>query len=274
MIINKGLRSTIYLFMLCFSLLNCNGGGDSSTTSTTPSTYSISGSITASSVGVQGVTMTLSSTSSATATTDANGNYSFTKLANGSYTVTPTMLEYTFTPSSKSVAVSSANVTAQDFIATLRVPKLPDTGQTTHYSSAFGDDANYVINAQSFTDNGDGTVTDNVTVLMWEQSATHKICTYADAVSYCNNLTIGGYTDWKLPRDLELMSIVDYGKRTPAIDSTYFPGTYSTQYWTSSPMDSDSSHTWTVDFQDGYVNDFALITDHRVRCVRGNTVFR
>jgi uncharacterized repeat protein (TIGR02543 family) len=78
-------------------------------------TYSISGTVTAASVGFQGVTMTLNT--SATTTTDANGAYSFTGLANGSYTVTPSNTGYIFSPSSKSVTVNGANVSGQDFTA-------------------------------------------------------------------------------------------------------------------------------------------------------------
>ena len=48
---------------------------------------------------------------------DANGNYSFTGLANGSYTVTPSKTGYTFSPANQSVTVNGANVTAVNFTA-------------------------------------------------------------------------------------------------------------------------------------------------------------
>ena len=41
--------------------------------------------------------------------------------------------------------------------------RLPDTGQTTSYSATEGEDADFIVNPPSFTDNGDGTVTDNIT---------------------------------------------------------------------------------------------------------------
>jgi probable HAF family extracellular repeat protein len=83
------------------------------------STYDLSGTITKSGGGaLQGVTMTLSGTSSGTATTGASGNYSFTDLVNGSYTVNPSLAGYTFTPISLAVTVNGANVTAIDFTAT------------------------------------------------------------------------------------------------------------------------------------------------------------
>jgi hypothetical protein len=78
--------------------------------------YSISGSVkTARGASVSGVTMTLSRAGSATTATDRYGNYKFTRIANGSYTITPSKRGYTFTPKSKNVTVSGANVTGQNF---------------------------------------------------------------------------------------------------------------------------------------------------------------
>ena len=83
------------------------------------STFSISGKVaTGGGAAVSGVTMTLSGASSATATTDASGNYSFSNLAAGNYTVTPSLTNHTFTPASRSYANLSANQTAQNFTAT------------------------------------------------------------------------------------------------------------------------------------------------------------
>jgi hypothetical protein len=64
------------------------------------------------------VTIKLSGTSSATATTNSSGSYSFTGLLNGSYTVAPNMVGYTFSPMNITLSVSSANVTGQNFTGT------------------------------------------------------------------------------------------------------------------------------------------------------------
>ncbi len=118
------------------SLISCGGGGGSSSppSSNTPSSYSISGTITASGVGLQGVTMTLSSSnsvaattdtdsemaateaSSATATTDARGNFSFLNLANGNYIVTPSMSGSTFIPINSAQTINGANSNGVNFI--------------------------------------------------------------------------------------------------------------------------------------------------------------
>ncbi len=66
----------------------------------------------------EGVTVTLSGGRSAMTTTDGTGHYAFTGLADGSYTVTPSLSGYTFSPASRSVSVSGADVAGQDFTAT------------------------------------------------------------------------------------------------------------------------------------------------------------
>ena len=91
---------------------------------TPESTYDISGTVTLSGGGaLQGVTMTLSGAGSGIATTDASGNYRFTDLVNGLYTVTPSLAGYTFTPSSREVTINGANPSASNFVAT---PNLSD----------------------------------------------------------------------------------------------------------------------------------------------------
>jgi len=75
--------------------------------------YTISGSIrNAIATPFSGVTVTLSGSQSATTTTDAQGNYSFTNLPTGNYTVTPTQTYYTFEPTSRTFSNLSANQTA------------------------------------------------------------------------------------------------------------------------------------------------------------------
>jgi uncharacterized surface anchored protein len=62
--------------------------------------------------------MTLGGAATGTTATNASGNYTFAGLANGSYTVTPSLAGYTFNPVSRNVAVSGANVTGQNFTGT------------------------------------------------------------------------------------------------------------------------------------------------------------
>lgn len=126
----------------------------------------------------------------------------------------------------------------------------------------------------SFSDNGDGTVTDNVTGLIWEQKTVdNKDTTYTwvDAGSYCENLSLGSYSDWRLPDVKELQTIVDYGKYKPAIDETYFPNTASSGYWSSTTYAGNSDSAWGVGFYGGHVLAYGKSGNSYVHCVRGGS---
>ena len=109
-----------YSFSPTTSAVTINGNnvsGVNFTASPAAPTYTISGTISPAANGA-GSTVTLGGASNATTTADASGNYSFSSLSNGSYTVTPSSQTATFTPTSQPVTVSSANVTGANFTAT------------------------------------------------------------------------------------------------------------------------------------------------------------
>ena len=118
-----------------------------------------------------------------------------------------------------------------------------------------------------FTDNKDGTITDNETGLMWQQEEPGTM-TWANALSYCNDLSLGGQSDWRLPNVEELISIVDYTKYDPAIDTIYFLNTYASFYWSSTTNAKDTYLAWYVYFYDGYINYHRKSNNNYVRCVR------
>jgi beta-glucanase (GH16 family) len=93
-----------------------NVTGVSFTAAVAATTYTISGSITPASVG-SGATVTLSGAASGSTTADSNGNFSFTSLNNGTYTITPSSTTATFSPTSQSATISNANATVS-FTAT------------------------------------------------------------------------------------------------------------------------------------------------------------
>ena len=94
---------------------NVSGTNFSATANVAP-TYTLSGTVTGATL--QNVLITLSGAGNATTQTDASGNYSFTGLANGSYTVTPSLTGYTFSPTSTDVSISDADATAGNFVST------------------------------------------------------------------------------------------------------------------------------------------------------------
>jgi len=143
---------------------------------------------------------------------------------------------------------------------------LAKTGQMICYY--LGDDGYYQkglpTQGNRFIDNGDGTITDRVTNLMWVKdpsqipgglwgtpgSPTNMV--WPDAVDNCENLIYAGYSDWRLPNIRELMSIVDYGKYYPAIDTLYFPNTMLDGYWSSTALDPYPENAWMIWMYEGW----------------------
>jgi len=123
-------------------------------------------------------------------------------------------------------------------------------------------------NLESYTDNGDGTVTDNVTGLMWQQVVPSATYTWANAVAYCPTLALAGHSSWRLPSRIELESIVDFGQSSPSINGTYFPSTPKDWFWSSSPVAGSPSYAWGVYFFNGSASYGVVSGAGYVRCVR------
>jgi len=117
-------------------------------------------------------------------------------------------------------------------ISTWTMLNLPDIGQTESYTTTFGEDSDYTINPPSYMDNGDGTVTDANTGLMWQQGEAGSM-NWEDAITCCEGLSLAGYTDWRLPNIKELESITDDSLYNPPIETNYFPEAHTSHYWSS-----------------------------------------
>ena len=161
---------------------------------------------------------------------------------------------------------------------------LPDTGIERCYDRSHvipcpapgepfcGQDAQYVTNPMSFARNGDGTVTDNMTGLVWQRQDDNVKRSWDEAVEYCEDLILAEHTDWRLPDEYELQGIVDYGRKIPAIDTTYFPGTAASEYWSSSAFAYDLDFIWSVKFDFGSIRYGSKGSPGYVRCVRGESI--
>jgi len=123
--------------------------------------------------------------------------------------------------------------------------KLQDTGQTGSYTTTSGEDSDFLLNPQSFTDNGDGTVTDNNTGLMWQKTDGGEM-TFESASAYCTALTLGGYHDWRLPGNHELFSLNKYDVINPAVNTAYFTKTAAEYWWTGETRADDATRVWVV----------------------------
>jgi hypothetical protein len=129
---------------------------------------------------------------------------------------------------------------------------LPDTGQLTCRDEAgndllaadcidendpcFGQDASYDTGCSPldrFLSNGDGTVTDTCTDLVWQQFDDETPRMWCDALDYCETLDLGGATDWRMPNAHELESLVHHGRYNPAIDPVFGDTPGVVTYWTS-----------------------------------------
>lgn len=117
----------------------------------------------------------------------------------------------------------------------------------------------------SFQDNGDNSTTDLTTGLMWQKTDSMEELQWENASAYCDNLTLAGYNDWRLPDINELRSIINYTGSSPYIDTTYF-STSSSSYWSSTTYSSYSA--WSADFDSGVDSQNTSYNNSYVRCVR------
>jgi hypothetical protein len=122
----------------------------------------------------------------------------------------------------------------------------------------------------SFKDNGNGTVTDISTGLMWQQNTPDVMKNWDQALADCESLSLSDYLDWRLPTIMELRSLVEYSIHDPAINTTFFPDTVSSFYWSSTTYPHDRDYAWGLNFSIGRGGTGGLkSSSYYVRAVRG-----
>lgn len=129
------------------------------------------------------------------------------------------------------------------------------TGLTNSY--AVGDDGQYMMGlSRGYSDNGNGTITDLATGLVWQKCTygqSGSLCTgtpvlaqKSTAQTNCNNLSLAGLS-WRLPTRYELLTLTHYGVvSAPRIDTSIFPNTLNDYYWTSTVAANNSTNSWIV----------------------------
>ncbi len=186
-----------------------------------------------------------------------------------------------------------------------------DTGQTRRFDEMgavdsggsapgfAGQDADYSGNQPSYSDGGDGTITDNVTGLMWEKG--YRATDWAGAEQAARAADTGGYSDWRVPTIKELYSLIDFSgaqgrgapesntvpaDAVPFIDTSVFDFAYPAEgryidaqfatatVYTALVMDSEKCF-FGVNFADGRIKCYPLVRQseagqYNLRLVRGN----
>jgi hypothetical protein len=202
---------------------------------------------------------------------------------------TPTAGSPTLKPTSSLPEATSAP--AQDSVSMAGAYPIVDTAQDKCYDNSAeipcgetfaGQDAQYAGNAPRYRDNGDGTVSDLVTGLMWQQDPGAKM-TYPQAVAGADSFNLAGYDDWRLPSIKELYSLILFDgtdvsgcngtcTATPFIDTRYFNFSYgdtsageriidsqfvSSSKYVSTTMRGDET-VFGVNFADGRIKGYGL----------------
>lgn len=173
--------------------------------------------------------------------------------------------------------------------------KITDTGQVSCYDEEneitcpttgkpfYGQDAQYSGASFSFTNNGDGTITDNTTGLVWQQIPSSRGYNWQEAVNHCNTLQLNGYDDWRIPSLKELFSISNFSQGWPYLNTSYFSlasGTVTKdeQYWSSNYYYVGTTHggaasAFGVNHVTGHIKAYPSEAGgpfgNYVRCVKG-----
>jgi len=190
---------------------------------------------------------------------------------------------------------------------------LPATGQTTAYQADKNDGIPGPVDVPddgtvragaplAYVDNGDGTITDLNTGLMWEKKSDddtlhdkdiaylwsgngnqETIWDWLDDVNAEGGTGFAGYSDWRIPNVRELQSIIDYERYDPSVDPVFNTGcaggctltmcscTVASYYWSSTTgAGGQGYYAWYVSFYNG--NPYGISKDSlgpNVRAVRG-----
>lgn len=176
------------------------------------------------------------------------------------------------------------------------------TGQTTCYDTSgsavdcagTGQDGEFQAGAShSFIDNGDGTITDQVTGLMWEKlSADGSIHQFDDGYSFTDAIAVkiatlnseqfAGHDDWRLPNRNELGTLVNFGTGNPATYSQFHNNceadctvtecncTGNSTHWTSTSSNQSPDYAYYINFSQGNTAEQQKVPGNpaRVRAVR------
>jgi hypothetical protein len=121
-------------------------------------------------------------------------------------------------------------------------------------------------------------VYDNLTHLLWERKMRKgaEVLTFDAAKAFCEKASFPGYPGgFRVPKRIELASLVDYTKTTPLYwDVNAFPlanemsSDNEAEFWSSSSSAMSPDDAWVVNFNNGFVTTVSRDLQRNVRCVR------
>lgn len=165
---------------------------------------------------------------------------------------------------------------------------LPKSGQTQCWDTAgtlidcagTGQDGDYQAGVAwpdpRFRDHGDGTVTDNLTGLLWTKDAdSGGQLQWYDAIDFCEGLSLG-QNDWRLPNKNEMHSLMSFGTYDPVLPIGHpFINVQSDFYWIGTNMQGDGTRAWNLGLEFGHVHYWSVVKadPYNVLCVsKGESV--
>ena len=202
------------------------------------------------------------------------------------------------------LAIVATLLLARDAAAGARRSRPVKTGQTTCWDATgnatacagTGEDGELRRGEpRSYQDNGNGTIRDKRTALTWEKLANDgsihdKDNTYSWSDAFAkiddlNTAAFAGASDWRLPNESELETIIDRGAVFPAVSSAFNTGcaagctvltcscilSSEEIFWSSTTYVNSPASAWLVNFFDGTAYTDVKTTGKRVRAVRGGS---
>ncbi len=140
----------------------------------------------------------------------------------------------------------------------------------------YGQDYNYASlgycipkNFETAGTNDEPTVKDKNANLEWQLNVSSSVYSFTDASLYCSNLVYAGYNDWTLPSDVQLNTIIDFGKADNALDSS-FSTVPSATYWSSRQYVGDASVAFAFNLTFGDISGAIKTAVYKAMCVRGS----
>ena len=211
------------------------------------------------------VSLTLNGTTSASSLNFTSSNYSTTQNIVQINSITNLLLDTNLYSNNQILTITASS----NGMATVSKTVYLDIDKT--YTTTTN--ANYTGGTAS-----DETITDTVNNLIWQKcnkgqtgtgcSGGRTAANWANSISYCDTLSIGGNSNWRLPTKSELATLL-YGSSPPTTHTIFASYTTAFVYWSSTTYAPLTTNAWFVDFSSGVVDSSLKGFGYYVRCVSG-----